>query len=119
MRYIGFAFCGLVLAGGIGCASAPVASAPVDGVSKRIVLAQQFILSFDDRRNEAAARASLVALSEYAGQGLLYVRPMSGNAHVLRPEQLLDSAAFDALLLKLDSAPGVAYVEPDRLMQAQ
>ncbi len=118
MRYIGFALCGLVLAGSVGCASAPVASAPVDGASKHIVLTQQLILRFDDRRNEAAARASLDTLSEYAGQGLLYVRPMSGDAHVLRPVQPLDSAAFDALLLKLRSAPGVAYVEPDRLMRA-
>lgn len=114
MRYIGFVLCALGLAG---CSAPTAVSAPVGDAATHVMLTQQLIVRFDDRRNEAAARASLDALGAYAGYALVYVRPMSGDAHVLRPAQKLDPAAFDALLLKLRTAPGVTYVEPDRVMR--
>lgn len=80
---------------------------------------QQFMLKFKDGRDERAARASLPRLSQAAGLELEYVRPMSGQAHVLRLPVAATPARVEQALRALQAMPDVEYAEPDRRVQHQ
>lgn len=77
----------------------------------------QFMLKFKDGRDEQAVRASLAQLSQVAGMDLAYVRPMSGEAHVLRFPAQATAAQIDQALRALQAMPEVEYAAPDRRVQ--
>lgn len=80
---------------------------------------QQFILKFSDGRDERATRESLPSLESAAGLPLVYVRPMSGEAHVLRFPDPATPAQVEQALERLRQLAVVEYVEPDRRVYPQ
>lgn len=80
---------------------------------------QQFMLKFVDGRDERAARDSLPALESAAGLILVYVRPMSGQAHVLGFPPNATPAQVERALDRLRQLPEVEYAEPDRRVYPQ
>ncbi|MGK0674756.1 MAG: hypothetical protein ABWU16_08880 [Halothiobacillaceae bacterium] len=72
---------------------------------------QQFMLKFRDGRDERAVRASLARLSHVAGLELAYVRPMSGQAHVLRFPAAATPVQVEQALRALQALPEVEYAE--------
>ena len=114
----------------IGCGLGACASPPVDAVPANALQAQSakgreamasqgIMVRFRQAASEAEARAILPAINAQLGADLLYVRPMSGNMHLLRPSATLDASAFDALLRRLSALPSVEFAEPDRLITLQ
>lgn len=79
----------------------------------------QIMLKFRDGRDEQAARAALPALSRQAGLGMVYVRPMSGQAHVLRFPAEISSDQMEQALRRLRADPSIEYAEPDRRVKIQ
>lgn len=79
--------------------------------------ARQFILRFRDGRDERAARQALPELERVAGVSLEYVRPMAGQAHVLRFASTATAEQVDRVLGALGAMPGVEYVEPDSMVR--
>jgi serine protease len=71
-------------------------------------------------RDPRAARAQVVAadrlnaLSAAAGVALTHLRPMSGDAHVLKLPQRMSVAEAQAIADRLSADPSVEYAEPDR-----
>lgn len=66
-----------------------------------------------DGPNQAA---EMDYLSSAAGVTLTYVRPMSGDAHVLKLPAAMPEGEVDALAARLAALPGVAYAEPDAIL---
>lgn len=59
----------------------------------------------------------LQQLSEAVGYSLQYHRAMSGNAHVLRLPSQMSVAEVEAIADQLTQQSGVAFAQPDRMMQ--
>jgi len=55
-------------------------------------------------------------LSQTAGVELAYVRPMSGDAHVLKLPNAMPDSQVEAIAANLQALPDVAYAEPDSLL---
>jgi serine protease len=66
---------------------------------------------------KAQRTAQVAALSELAGIGLSYYRPMSGKSYVLRLPELLPSSKVWEIAAKLNTDPSVLYAEPDLILQ--
>ncbi|MBX3055536.1 MAG: S8 family serine peptidase, partial [Anaerolineae bacterium] len=82
---------------------------------------QQIIIQYRDSANLAGANAPnstrrMMALRAVTGVDLTYVRPMSGDAHVLRLPAPLPVAEVETIAAQIASLPDVAYAEPDRVM---
>ncbi|MEW6445747.1 MAG: S8 family serine peptidase [Pseudomonadota bacterium] len=95
----------------------PPSERQVSGTSMDVSL--RIILRFVDLRDEASVRAHLAELGQSVGQDLVYLRPMSGQAHVIQPAHTLDAMSFERLLERLKAIPGVEYAEPDRRLRHQ
>ncbi len=63
--------------------------------------------------------ALLQSLASTAGMPLLYVRPMSGDAHVLKPATPVSPQTLVAITKQLSQHPSVQYAEPDKIMTAR
>jgi len=90
---------------------------PLHGASAGVeeaVAARHIILRFKDRRAEAEARASLDALGAAVGEPLIYVRPLSGGAHLISPASTLPDGAFRLLLQRLAAHETLEYSVPER-----
>lgn len=98
-----------LLTGCAGAASA-VASGPADQSKDTI----QVIVKFKDRSKDPSQQAYLQELAKAIGATFVYVRPMSGDAHVLRVESDLDATRFGEILKRLAKRPEVEYAEADR-----
>ena len=59
----------------------------------------------------------IARLSTQAGVRLRWVRPMSGDACVIRLQDPSDRVATRAALLAIRAVPAVEYVEPDAVMR--
>lgn len=66
--------------------------------------------------NTPASAKRMQLLSGSAGVALTYVRPMSGDAHVLRLPGRLPTAEVESMARRIKALPDVEYVEPDYLM---
>ncbi len=91
---------------------APLVAPPTD----------QMIVRFRDSANQgalsAAAEAQLAErLSAAAGVTLVFQRPMSGGATVLKMAAPADEATALAISQRLAALPEVEYAEPDAIMQ--
>ncbi len=101
-------------------AAAPRETAPTEPASPfpdRPI--QQLMIKFKDGAAPATDRLAaghLSALSATAGVALTYVRPMSGDAHVLGLPQALPLKEATAIAHKLAARSEVVYAEPDRWM---
>jgi len=67
---------------------------------------------FDPSRNDFAQK-----LSDEAQTPIIYLRPMSGGAHVFRVMNIADNAQLIKVIQRLSKRPDILYVEQDRLMQ--
>ncbi len=77
----------------------------------------QIIIKFRDPGLDPSQSHFLDEISRDAGAVLVHVRPMSGGAHVLRPEKPVDDAELDRIIGRLGKRQDVEYVEPDRPMR--
>lgn len=91
----------------VGCVSGPADAQPGAG---------QLMIKFSDGIDPQAP-GYLTSLSAQTGHTLIYVRPLSGGAHVLRVEQPLSEGQWQALLQKLTRQPDVVYAERDRTVR--
>ncbi|TQV65165.1 MAG: hypothetical protein FNT29_02165 [Halothiobacillaceae bacterium] len=94
-------------------------AAPPVPVAAGQAAATQFMLKFRDGRDEQAVRAALPDLGQAAGLMLTYVRPMSGQAHVLRFPFDATNAQIEQALHRLRAHPAIDYAEPDRRVKIQ
>ena len=82
-----------------------------------LLRAAQIIMKFRDPGLDPSQPHFLDEISRDAGAALVHVRPMSGGAHVLRPENPVDRAELDRIIERLGKRKDVEYAEPDRVMR--
>ncbi|MDO9216294.1 MAG: hypothetical protein Q7U14_03420 [Lacisediminimonas sp.] len=99
-----------VLALGAGCSSAGDGAREPAAGPQLIVKFRSGTLACDD--------AGIARLSAQAGLRLRLIRPMSGDACVIRLQDAVDSAATAAALAAIRGLPPVQYAEPDAPMRA-
>ncbi len=106
----------------LGC-TATISPAAADSVQRAglsgIKQMTQLIIKFRDPALDPSRQDYLQELARDTGVILVYVRPMSGDAHVFRVQDALDTAAMVALARRLSQRPDVEYAEPDYVMQHQ
>jgi hypothetical protein len=102
-----------------GCASIGM-SAAAESVqyadSPRTKQMTQVIIKFRDPVLDPSRQDYLRELAHDTGVKLVYVRAMSGGAHVLRVEGAVDAEQFQRVVNGLAARPEVEYAEPDRLL---
>lgn len=76
-------------------------------------MSERFIIKFRDAKSDPARVEFMRGLSRDAGATLVYVRPLSGDAHVMRVERLLNAPDVAAVIERLSKRPDVEYAEPD------
>lgn len=76
----------------------------------------QVIVKFKDPAVNPAKHGYLQELSREIGATLVYVRPMSGRAHVLRIESSGNAESLHRVVEGLSKRSDVEYAEPDRLL---
>jgi hypothetical protein len=89
----------------------PSMATPLEAVATQPQATGQFMLKFKDGRDEGAVRASLARLSQAAGLELVYLRPMAGQAHVLRFSTAATPSQVEQALRALRALPEVEYAE--------
>lgn len=93
---------------------APSMATPPEVVSGHPQAAPQLMLRFRDGRDEDAVRENLARLSQAAGLELVYLRPMAGQAHVLRFPAAATPAQVEQALRALKVLPEIEYAELDQ-----
>ena len=76
----------------------------------------QLIIKFRDPALDPSRETYLKELARDTGVVLVYVRPMSGGAHVLRVEGPVDAETLRQIVRRLADRAEVEYAEPDRRM---
>jgi len=64
-----------------------------------------------------ASAERMNSLSSAAGEDVQYVRPMSGEAHVLQVGERLAEGQIEAIAERIAAMPDVEYAEPDYLLK--
>jgi hypothetical protein len=82
-------------------------------------MSERFIIKFRDAKSDPARVEFMRGLSRDAGATLVYVRPLSGDAHVMRVERLLNAPDVAAVIERLSKRPDVEYAEPDVKLRHQ
>ena len=103
-----------------GCASTgmPAVAEPARATdTPRLKQISQVIVKFRDPALDPTRQGFLRTLVKDTGVKLVYVRPMSGGAHVLRIEGAVDLAQFQHIVNELATRAEIEYAEPDRLLQ--
>ena len=103
-----------------GCASTgmPAVAEPARvSDTPRIKQIPQVIVKFRDPALDPTRQGFLRTLVKDTGVKLVYVRPMSGGAHVLRIEGAVDLAQYQHIVNELATRSDIEYAEPDRLLQ--
>lgn len=102
-----------------GCASAgtPAVGAPTQHAAPSTSQQQtQVIVKFKDPTLDPNRQDYLRELAHGTGVALVYIRPMSGGAHVLQVDGAVDAGHFQRIVDELSKRPGVEYAEADRRM---
>jgi len=81
--------------------------------------ATQIILKFKDPVFDPSVGNYLRMLSNQTGANIIYVRPMSGDAHVLRIEGAGNGGGLRRVMDGISTRPEVEWVEQDRIMRHQ
>jgi hypothetical protein len=79
----------------------------------------QIIIKFRNESFDPSQAAFIQELSRNAKATLVYLRPMSGGAHVFRAENIVLPDELTEIILRLSKRPDVLYVEQDSIMQHQ
>lgn len=106
-------------------AFAMMENSPVSKPSKASVKAEmetnQIIIKFKSNKekscgiNAQTAQAAMAQLSQSAGVTLEYVRPMSGQSHVVKLSEKKSDDELSVIIQKLKKNPDILYAEPDRI----
>ena len=100
-----------------GCANVPVVAEPTQHAAPApSKLWTQVIVKFSDPALDPTRPEYLKDLARNTGAVLVYIRPMSGGAHVLQVEGVVDAGHFQRIVDELSKRPGVEYAEADRRM---
>jgi protein-S-isoprenylcysteine O-methyltransferase Ste14 len=105
-----------------GCAAS---SGPVTGEDKNIqqrpglIRSARIIIKFKNIKTDPTQVEFLKQLSRDAEASLHYLRPMSGNAHVLRISGITEEKQITEIIRRLSKNPDVDYVEEDSMMVHQ
>ncbi len=92
----------------------PMVMEPVP--APRAAAVNQLIVKFRVAEFDPSSADYLERLFQDTGVRLIYVRAMSGGAHVFRLDQPLDAARLKSVLDRLGKYPDIQYVDPDRRM---
>jgi hypothetical protein len=79
----------------------------------------QIIIKFRNDVRDPSQHDFIEGLSRDASAKLVYVRPMSGGAHVFRVDDIADSVQLTEVMQRLSKRPDILYVEQDAIMQFQ
>lgn len=79
----------------------------------------QLIIKFSEPTIDPMRADFVEHLSRDAGVTLVYVRPMSGGAHLFRIEHLSDKEQLAGAIKRLTKRTDILYVEPDRVLRHQ
>jgi hypothetical protein len=79
----------------------------------------QLIIKFKDDVSDPSNADFVKALSRDAKYLLVYIRPMSGGAHVFRVVDFIDDSQLSEVIQRLLKRSDVTYAEQDRTMQHQ
>lgn len=76
----------------------------------------QMIVKFKDPAVDPTRSGYIQELSQAIGATLVYVRPMSGGAHILRLEAGANAESVRRVVESLAKRADVEYAEPDQLL---
>jgi hypothetical protein len=79
----------------------------------------QIIIKFRNDARDPSKPYFVRELALSAGATLVYVRPMSGRAHVFRVEDITGEGQLTEVIERLSKRPDVQCVEPDNLLYYQ
>ena len=79
----------------------------------------QLIIKFRNADFDPSRMTYVQELSRDAQTQMIYLRPMSGGAHVFRLMDIFDNAQLTTIIRHLSKRPEILYVEQDRIMQHQ
>jgi predicted glycosyltransferase len=77
----------------------------------------QLIIKFRKADFDPSQNDFVQKLSDKAQTPIIYLRPMSGGAHVFRVMNIADDTQLKTIIQKLSKMPEILYVEQDRIMQ--
>ena len=106
----------IAISGCAGTVTPSSADSAQSGGSARTKAISQLIIKFRDPALDPSRETYLKELSRDTGVVLVYVRPVSGGAHVLRVEGPADAATLRQIVRRLAERAEVEYAEPDRRM---
>ena len=81
--------------------------------------AMQLIIKFSANVTKPARPELVKELSQEAGAPLVYIRPMSGGAHVFGISYPVNPAQMVALVRRLSARGDIVYVEQDQVLRHQ
>jgi hypothetical protein len=82
-------------------------------------LSKQIIIKFRADGLDPSTPAFIEQLSRDAAAPLVYLRPMSGGAHVFGLKNIADTARMKEIVGRLKERPDILYVEKDAILQHQ
>ena len=96
-----------------GCVASTIPAGEIAPTSERI------IIKFAPSVSDTSAPILVNQLAHNAGVTLVYVRPMSGGAHVFELQNIRSPSMLDDAIKNLSKNAEIIYVEPDRKMHTQ
>jgi hypothetical protein len=79
----------------------------------------QIIIKFRNDALDPSRPDFIEELSRDASAKLVYIRPMSGGAHVFRAEDIAEFEQLNEVIQRLSKRPDILYVEHDAIMRHQ
>jgi len=101
-----------------GCAGADDKTRVAASERTAAIVKVRIIIRFSDTVANPADSAYLDKLGRATGTRLVYVRAMSGGAHIVEA-QLGDQAQLAELLRRLSHRPDIVYAQQDRIVRPQ
>jgi hypothetical protein len=87
--------------------------------SKQLLKSAQIIIKFRHHGPDPSRNDFVQGLSRDAKATLVYIRSMSGGAHVFRVENISGAAQLTEVIKRLSNRQDVLYVEQDTIMYHQ
>ena len=87
--------------------------------TKQLLKSAQIIIKFHNHSLDPSRNNFVQGLSRDAKATLVYIRSMSGGAHVFRVENISDAAQLAEVIKRLSNRRDVLYVEQDTIMYHQ
>ncbi len=86
---------------------------------KQLLKSAQIIIKFRNHSLNPSRNDFVQGLSRDAKATLVYIRSMSGGAHVFRVENISDAVQLTEVIKRLSNRQDVLYVEQDTIMYHQ